>query len=81
MVRKVASSSPYATLPVLQREGQVQYGLVAGKTRRDGSDSRAEDFNFVRGSAARGVGKGVTLYGGYIQAEDKYSNLIAGTGF
>lgn len=72
---------PYATLPVLQREGQVQYGLVAGKTRQDGSDSRAEDFNFVQGSAAWGVGKGVTLYGGYIQAEDKYSNLIAGTGF
>ena len=23
----------------------------------------------------------MTLYGGYIQAEDKYSNLIAGTGF
>lgn len=72
---------PYATLPVLQREGQVQYGLVAGKTRQDGSGSRAEDFNFIQGSAAWGVGKGITLYGGYIQAEDNYSNLIAGTGF
>ncbi|MFG6652989.1 fimbria/pilus outer membrane usher protein [Scandinavium sp. M-37] len=70
---------PYATLPVLQREGQVQYGLVAGQTRQDGSD--AKEFNFVQGSAAWGVGKGVTLYGGYIQAEDQYSNLIIGTGF
>ncbi|URO01357.1 fimbrial biogenesis outer membrane usher protein [Leclercia adecarboxylata] len=72
---------PYATLPVLQREGQVEYGLVAGKTRQDGSGSRAEDFNFIQGSAAWGVGKGVTIYGGYIQAENKYANLIAGTGF
>ncbi|KAE9709532.1 fimbria/pilus outer membrane usher protein, partial [Escherichia coli] len=39
---------PYATLPVLQREGQVQYGLVAGKTHQDGSGSRAEDFNFIQ---------------------------------
>ncbi|MCT4706575.1 fimbrial biogenesis outer membrane usher protein [Enterobacteriaceae bacterium H16N7] len=70
---------PYATLPVLQREGQVQYGFVAGKTREEGSKNK--DFNFVQGSAAWGVGNGVTLYGGYIQAEDKYTNVIVGTGF
>ncbi|MFK3710502.1 fimbria/pilus outer membrane usher protein [Leclercia adecarboxylata] len=69
---------PYASLAVLQREGQGRYSVVMGKTRHE--SSRTHEFNFVQASAARGVGGGLTLFSGLIQAEDKYTNLLFGAG-
>ncbi len=71
-------SVPYASLAILQREGQGRYSAIVGKTRSENHQSRA--FNFVQASGARGFAGGVTLYGGFIQAEDKYTNLLVGAG-
>ncbi|MFY9993879.1 MAG: fimbria/pilus outer membrane usher protein [Leclercia sp.] len=69
---------PYASLAVLQREGQGRYSAVMGKTRHE--SNRTNEFNFVQASAARGIGAGLTLFSGFIQAEDKYTNLLIGAG-
>lgn len=71
-------SVPYASLAILQREGQGRYSAVVGKTRSESQQFRA--FNFVQASGARGIRGGVTLYGGFIQAEDRYTNLLVGGG-
>jgi len=69
---------PYASLAVLQRPGQMKYAVSAGKTRA--SDSRVKEFNFIQSSMAYGLLDSTTLYGGFQQAEDKYTNLLIGTG-
>ncbi len=69
---------PYASLAIMQREGQGNYSVAAGKTRHQ--ETRAHEFNFVQGAGAWGLRGGFTAYAGFIQAEDQYSNVLVGTG-
>lgn len=69
---------PYASLAVLQRQGQLQFSASSGKSRSDGD---GKEYNFIQSSAAYGILGNVTLYGGLQQAEDQYTNVLLGSGF
>ncbi|EHN8793085.1 fimbrial biogenesis outer membrane usher protein [Enterobacter kobei] len=68
---------PYASLPVLQREGRLQFSLTAGQYRA--YDSSIEKTPFSQGTLLYGVGKGMTLYGG-AQLAQPYRAFAAGVG-
>lgn len=70
---------PFASLAILQREGQLDYALSSGRTRSGSSDDK--EYNFIQSSLVYGVTSNVTLYSGFQQAEDKYTNLLLGAGF
>uniref|UniRef100_UPI002FD842A3 fimbria/pilus outer membrane usher protein n=1 Tax=Kluyvera sp. CHPC 1.251 TaxID=2995175 RepID=UPI002FD842A3 len=70
---------PYASLAVLQREGQLQYAFSGGKTRTDNSGTH--EFNFVQSSLTYGLTSDTSVYGGFQLAENSYSNLLLGAGF
>jgi outer membrane usher protein len=67
---------PYASLPILQREGRMKYDLVAGTLR----GTRYQDSpNFVQGTLAWGLPGGLTVYGG-VQNAQKYEAYSLGLG-
>lgn len=68
---------PYASLPVLQREGHVKYALTAGRYRAYSSDVQNTPFGQLTGIV--GLPYGLTLYGG-LQASGKYQSVAAGLG-
>ncbi|MEN4979463.1 fimbria/pilus outer membrane usher protein [Erwinia billingiae] len=68
---------PFASLPVLQREGHLRFSLTGGQYRA--YDSSVDKAAFAQGTAIYGLGKGMTLYGG-TQAADHYHSLAAGIG-
>lgn len=68
---------PYASLPVLQREGRLKYALTAGRYRA--YDSSVDDSPFAQATAIYGLPKGFTLYGG-TQLSSTYRALAAGAG-
>ncbi|WP_139540854.1 fimbria/pilus outer membrane usher protein [Klebsiella spallanzanii] len=70
---------PFASLAILQREGQVDYAFSSGKTRSGSSGGK--EYNFLQSTLAWGALSNVTLYGGFQQLEDKYSNALLGAGF
>lgn len=70
---------PYASLAILQREGQLDYTFSSGKTHSANSDDK--EYNFAQSTLAWGVSSDLTLYTGFQQAEDRYTNLLMGTGF
>ncbi len=70
---------PFASLAILQREGQLDYALSSGRTRSGSSDDK--EYNFIQSSPAYGATSNITLYTGFQQAEDKYTNLLLGAGF
>jgi outer membrane usher protein len=70
---------PFASLAILQREGQLDYALSSGRTRSGSSDDK--EYNFIQSSLAYGATSNITLYTGFQQAEDKYTNLLLGAGF
>ncbi|EPN4484060.1 fimbria/pilus outer membrane usher protein [Klebsiella aerogenes] len=70
---------PYASLAILQREGQLDYAFSSGKTRATSSGDK--EYNFIQSTAAYGVSSNITLYAGLQQAEDKYTNILMGSGF
>lgn len=55
-------SVPYATVPVLQREGSARYSLTAGRFRSTGNGY--DDPDFMQGTLMWGLPHNVTLYGG-----------------
>jgi len=69
---------PYASLAILQREGQFKYGVVGGKTRS--SNGQSQSMNFLQVSAAYGLPYGVTVYGGFQQAEEAFTHILVGSG-
>ena len=71
---------PYASLAVLKREGQTEFAFSSGKTHSS-NNVNAKDYRFIQSSAAWGATSNVTLYGGFQQAEDSYTNLLLGSGF
>lgn len=70
---------PYASLAILQREGQLDYTFSSGRTHS--ANSGDKEYNFAQSTLAWGLSSNFTLYAGFQQAEDRYTNLLMGTGF
>lgn len=68
---------PFASLPVLQREGRLRFSVTGGQYRA--YSSNVDKAPFAQGTAIYGVGKGMTLYGG-LQAAQHYRSLAGGIG-
>lgn len=71
---------PYASVPVLQREGHLKYDLTVGRTRS--SDSHSAQQNFAELTALYGLAGGITAYGGIEStlSNDIYHAALIGTG-
>ena len=68
---------PFASVPVLQREGHIKYSLTGGEYR--GYNNRHDGDLFFQATGIIGLPQAFTLYGGTQQAE-KYHSLVAGIG-
>lgn len=68
---------PYASLPLLQREGRAKYNIIAGKYRDN--DNHTRD-NFTQATLLYGLPWGITAYGGSQVASDKYQSVALGLG-
>lgn len=68
---------PYASLPVLQREGRLKYALTGGQYRS--FNSSVEKTPFGQLTAIYGLPHGLTLYGG-LQASTQYQSIAFGMG-
>lgn len=68
---------PYASVPVLQREGHTRFSLTAGEYR-SGTSQQTEP-GFFQGTLMRGLPAGWTLYGGS-QLADRYRSFNLGVG-
>ncbi|WP_447867680.1 fimbria/pilus outer membrane usher protein [Rahnella bonaserana] len=68
---------PYASLPVLQREGRVKYSITGGQYRS--YDSHVDKTPFSQATVIYGLPQGLTLYGGG-QLSSPYQSLSAGIG-
>lgn len=68
---------PFASVPVLQREGHIKYSLTGGEYR--GYANRRDGKLFFQATGIIGLPQAFTLYGGTQQAE-KYHSLVAGVG-
>jgi outer membrane usher protein len=68
---------PFASLPVLQREGRLKYAVTGGQYRS--YDSSINSTTFGQGSAIYGLPHGFTLYGG-TQFANPYRSLALGVG-
>ncbi|RSB31443.1 fimbria/pilus outer membrane usher protein [Enterobacter cloacae] len=68
---------PYASVPVLQREGRLKYALTGGQYRAYNSSVEKTPFGQVNG--IYGLRNGITLYGG-VQGSGKYQSFAVGTG-
>lgn len=69
---------PYATLPVLLREGRIRYAMSAGRLQDSGQQSGTQPV-VVQGTLTWGLPYGMTAYGG-MQASDKYRAAALGGG-
>jgi outer membrane usher protein len=68
---------PFASLPVLQREGRLKYAVTGGQYRS--YDNSVDATTFGQGSAIYGLPHGFTLYGG-TQFANPYQSLALGMG-
>lgn len=68
---------PYASLPVLQREGRLKYSVTSGVYRA--YDSSIDETPLTQATAIYGLPWGMTLYGGG-QFSSKYQALALGMG-
>lgn len=68
---------PYASVPVLQREGHLKYALTAGEYRS--GTSGQEIPKFAQGTLLWGLSSGLTAYGG-TQQSDNYHAYDLGLG-
>jgi outer membrane usher protein len=69
---------PYASLPVLQREGRLKYAVTSGQYRS--YDSSVDKTPFGQATAIYGLSHGLTAYGGGQFANEKYHSLALGMG-
>ncbi|MFM0339153.1 fimbria/pilus outer membrane usher protein [Paraburkholderia fungorum] len=67
---------PFASLPVLAREGAVRYSASAGKYR-NGNDNNGPLF--AQGTFAQGLPYDLTVYGG-VRGASTYQSVAAGVG-
>ncbi len=68
---------PYASLPVLQREGRFRYALTGGQYRSYNGSVDKTPFGQITG--IYGLPYGLTLYGG-LQESSKYQSIATGVG-
>jgi outer membrane usher protein len=68
---------PFASVPVLQREGRFKYSITSGQYRSP--TSSVDDTPFTQGTAIYGLPWGATIYGG-VQAASKYQSIAVGWG-
>ena len=68
---------PFASLPVLQREGRLRFSLTGGQYRA--YDHSIDKTPFGQGTAIYGLGHGMTIYSG-LQMAQFYRALAAGVG-
>lgn len=68
---------PYASVPVLQREGRLKYSVTGGKYRS--YDSDVDSTKFVQGTAIYGLPWNATIYGG-AQTAEHYKSTALGIG-
>lgn len=68
---------PYASLPVLRREGSLKYSITSGLYRS--YDKNVEKTPFTQATASYGLAFNSTLYGG-LQASSKYQAIALGIG-
>jgi outer membrane usher protein len=68
---------PFASVPLLQREGQLKYSLTGGQYRS--YDHSVDKTQFAQGTAIYGLPYGLTGYGG-LQASSKYQSTAVGLG-
>lgn len=72
-----SSVVPFASLPVLQREGRLRFSLTGGQYRA--YDHAIDNTPFAQGTAIYGLGHGTTLFSG-LQYAEHYRSLAAGIG-
>ncbi|CAI0923898.1 fimbria/pilus outer membrane usher protein [Serratia quinivorans] len=68
---------PFASLPVLQREGRLKYSLTGGQYRS--YDRSVDNSALMQGTAIYGLPWNTTLYGG-VQAAQHYQSAALGLG-
>ncbi|MDE7590857.1 fimbrial biogenesis outer membrane usher protein [Enterobacter bugandensis] len=68
---------PFASLPVLQREGRLKYSLTGGHYRS--YNRQIEKTPFGQFTGAYGLPYGLTIYGG-VQNANNYKSMAAGLG-
>lgn len=68
---------PYASLPVLQREGRLKYAVTGGQYRSYNGSVEKTPFGQITG--IYGLPYGLTLYGG-LQASNKNQSFALGVG-
>lgn len=68
---------PFASLPVLQREGRIKYSLTGGQYRS--YNSSVDSTPLAQGNIIYGLPYGLTIYGG-LQESSKYQSLAMGLG-
>lgn len=68
---------PFASLPILQREGRAKYSLTSAVYRS--YDNSIDETPFTQGTLIYGLPRGFTLYGGS-QASSHYQSLALGLG-
>lgn len=72
-----ATIVPFASVPILQREGRLKYSFTSGQYRSYSDD--VDKTTFTQGTAIYGLPLGATVYGG-AQASSKYQSLAVGFG-
>ncbi len=72
------SVTPFSSVPIMQREGQLKYTLNGGKYRTNNAGSAEPDF--LQSTLVYGLPMNTTLYGGGIHSAD-YQSTALGLGF
>lgn len=68
---------PFASVPVLQREGRLKYSLTGGQYRS--YNSEVDKTAMGQGTAIYGLPHGFTIYGG-VQSSSPYQSVALGAG-
>lgn len=68
---------PFASLPLLQREGRLKYAMTGGQYRS--YDNSVKKTPFAQITGIYGLPYGLTMYGG-VQESSKYQSLATGVG-
>lgn len=68
---------PFASVPILQREGRFKYSITGGKYRS--YDNQVEEKSLIQGTAIYGLPYGFTIYGG-VQESSVYQSFAFGLG-
>ena len=68
---------PYASLPVLRREGSLKYSITSGQYRP--YDGAVDETPFTQATASYGLPYGATTFGGF-QSSSKYQSVAVGIG-